>query len=82
MKKAPDAAPTFRIEKGIPMPTSGKGISMFPFMDMEIGDSFAVSAEFGKKLKSAAYLFSKREGIRLTCRSLPDGTVRCWRVKK
>lgn len=75
--------PTFRIEKGVPVPTRGVRTSyLFPFEDMEIGDSIAVPAEFAKKARGAACSFAKREGIRLTCRTQADGSVRIWRVKK
>lgn len=79
----PLATPIFRIEKGVPIPARGlRADSAFPFMDMEIGDSIEVPADFAKKARAAAHGFAKREGIRLTCRAQPDGSVRIWRVKK
>lgn len=79
----PLAIPTFRIEKGVPVPARGaRGEHLFPFLDLEIGDSFVAPAELAKKARSAACSFARREGVRLTCRSQPDGSVRIWRVKK
>lgn len=79
----PLSIPTFRIEKGVPIPAHRlRADYAFPFMDMEIGDSIEVPADFARKARAAAHGFAKREGIRLTCRSQPDGSVRIWRVKK
>lgn len=64
------------IDKNIAMP-NGK----FPFHLMEIGDSFLASAEYKGTVNSLASAIGKAKGKKFTCRTQPDGTVRCWRIK-
>ena len=59
-----------------------RATDIFPFLDLEIGDSFVVPSELAKKARQSAGSFAKREGVRLTCRAQPDGSVRIWRLKK
>lgn len=82
-EKTPAPLPTFSIEKGVPIPTRGaRGEQIFPFLDLEIGDSFVAPPDLAKKARSAAHGFAKRKGVRFTCRVQPDGSVRIWRLKK
>lgn len=82
-EKTPAPLPTFTIEKGVLIPARGvRGEQIFPLLDLEIGDSFVAPPDLAKKARSAAHGFAKREGVRLTCRVQPDGSVRIWRLKK
>jgi len=77
---AQTAKPTFQIEKGIPVPeTPGRGL--YPFADMDVGDSFFVGGEVSARSKavSAASWFGKRNGLKFSCRNV-DGGLRIWRV--
>jgi hypothetical protein len=77
---------TFQIEKNIPLPPKarppGRSGSMYPFLQLEIGDSFFVpNRENGKtpvvhfsKNKNA-----KNSGLKFTARK-SDGGVRVWRI--
>lgn len=74
-----------KIEKGIPIPEITQGQrgrkSMYPFKQMEIGDSvFFEGADSKSKQMAAAKIYSKRYGIRLIGRTV-DGGLRIWRVE-
>ena len=79
-----------KIEKNVPVPSgAGRGRNpLYPFTDMEIGDSFALPlvAEAGgstatNRVNQAASQHSRRHGAKFTVRTLRDeGIVRCWRV--
>lgn len=73
------------IDKGIPLPP--KREYRFPFRDMAIGDSFAVSAGVNvqktrAQLASFCNAFAKRHpGFKFVTRTVDGGSsVRCWRV--
>lgn len=68
-------APTFKIEKNVPQPSRSK----YPFMDMEIGDSFLVPVGKGPTLRSMGSRLGKETGRRFTVRVMGDG-ARVWRV--
>lgn len=74
----------FKIEKGIPIPPGKK---IYPWPEMEIGDSFTVSITNGdlsrarKRLSSAAVHHQKKHGGRFTVRKIDDNTLRVWRVE-
>lgn len=64
-----------RIEKGVPIP------GRFPFEQMEVGDSFAVPSGVPRTTISIAALrYGRKHGAKFTTRTLPDGTIRCWRT--
>lgn len=66
------------IEKNVPIP-SGTGSTVYPFCEMEVGDSFHWDGE-KKKLHYAASYYGKRHKKRFCCR--PEGTgSRCWRTE-
>lgn len=82
---------TFKIEKGIPVPTKGlqaKPIP-YPFAEMELGDSFVVPIPKGldgdrlvKRLLSIAkrYRDETQADFAISARVRPEG-VRVWRVR-
>lgn len=67
------------IESHIPAPTAPTR-ERYPFYDMRIGDSFAVSQDRIKNARCAAWMFARRHpGVRFTSRKTVDG-CRIWRV--
>ncbi len=69
----------FKIEKGIAAPPVGKVGPKFPFREMQIGDSFAVSIEDWKNTTSSASAFGKYHNQKFTVRKHGDA-YRCWRL--
>lgn len=81
-----------KIEKGIPIPAKrwGKvaGVCPWPFLQMDVGDSFAVPVPddlkptqvAGTLRKAATNIRRLLPGLRVTIRTeVGDKTVRCWR---
>lgn len=69
----------FKIEKGIPLAARSRGREkIYPFSDMEIGDSFLTE---NKKVGRAAIQFTKRRnnGWKFATRNEGNG-VRIWRI--
>ncbi len=77
-----------KIEKNVPITESKSGFkkghkisTVYPFSDMDIGDSFVVPG--GKKEQShvcsAANRWSRRHSGKFTTRREGE-TVRCWRI--
>lgn len=69
----------FKIEKNVPI-TRGfrRGRpSKYPFLDMEVGDSFAFEVEMYKKVAAAAFTHGKNHGSKF---SVSLTSLRCWRV--
>lgn len=67
------------VESGIPAPTRHH-LTIFPFGELEVGNSFfAAGAKIGQ-VTGCAYAYSKtHRGLKFTARSV-DGGVRCWRI--
>ena len=77
----------YKIEKGIPSPRLGSGSKVYPFNEMEVGDSFFVpySDRDSKKVQANIIVSVRnRRGLpkefKVRTRSILTG-VRCWRVK-
>lgn len=69
-----------KIDKNIPMPGHGKGSSVYPFSEMEVGDSFEVALGNQSKVSAAISKYHKdHEGTRFTLRKY-NGGYRCWRL--
>ena len=70
-----------KIEKSIPLPSRGRGRKpIYPFGDMDVGDSFAVSG-LENRVTSAASWFGKRHGKKFTLRTNSEtGETRVWRI--
>lgn len=67
---------TYRIERGIPIPTS-IGAVRYPFAKMKIGDSFVAE----EPARQAAYNYGGRHGKQFTVRKINSrGEIRIWRV--
>jgi len=70
------------IEHCIPMPYRGvgKGTSVYPFMEMEVGDSaFFEGQRSGGKAHSVAKKYAQRSDYKFTCKTVSGG-IRIWRV--
>lgn len=66
------------IQKGCPIPTSGrKGAPFYPFADMLIGDSFVIP---NTPAKGGLYGNAKARGMKITVRMEGD-KLRVWRIK-
>lgn len=79
-----------RIEKGIPLPprtfwrkgAGGGAMVMYPWAEMEVGDSFQALPEHSREaVRSAACTVGGRMGRDFSMRHTPDGVVRVWRTK-
>lgn len=76
---------SFVIEKGVPLPAS-RARSSYPFADMNIGDSFLVSAgaddmaKQSSKVAVAARNYGKRSERKFAIRKV-EGGARVWRVE-
>jgi hypothetical protein len=70
------------IEKNVPLPSRGKGMSDYPLDQMEIGDSFAVEKSKRNTLQNQIKRFYKENPDKLfTSRLMENTVVRVWRVK-
>lgn len=68
--------------KGVPLPPGGgKGRpSLYPFREMEVGDSFVFpSGTPAENARTAAAWAGKRQGRKFCVRKIPEG-IACWRV--
>ena len=78
----------YEIDKGVEIPppnTTNGSRRIYPFREMEIGDSFLVPVDGDKKLQqarigSAASYYGKRNNKRFVTRTV-DGGARVWRVE-
>lgn len=79
-KPKPAAPRAITIDRGIPIPeSSGAGRpALFPFEDMEIGDSFLTGGK-QKTISSAASYWAKKLGTTYATRKTSKG-YRVWRV--
>ena len=76
----------FTIEPGIPLPSRGRAPGsgrkpLYPFMLLEIGDSFYVACDKCKykSVTANAHNTAKRLGRKFTVRTVAGG-VRIWRI--
>lgn len=70
------------IERDVPMPFDGlgKGKSIYPFMEMDVGDSaFFEGQKSSGRANSMAKKYAQRSGRKFTCRAV-NGGVRIWRI--
>ena len=65
-----------KVESGVPLPGA-----RHPFGQMKVGDSFAIPAGVARTTVSvAAKRYGDKHGMAFVTRTLPDGTIRCWRT--
>lgn len=81
-------------QEKIPAPTSGRGrAGIYPFADMQVGDSFDAPRDMGFNAKSgqdkrgrsvaaSAYRWAKKHNpaAKFTISVVDENIVRCWRV--
>jgi hypothetical protein len=83
---------TFKIDKNVPMPKISKGRPrIYPFPEMEVGDSFAVpitdDLSLGNNtnsspLRSVAAAYARKYGGRFSVQlDRSNKIMRCWRVE-
>jgi hypothetical protein len=72
--------PTIILEHGIPLPPIKTRDEIYPFSQMNVGDSFLFPQDVSRaRASSVAGLAGNRLGMKFATRTCPDG-VRCWRV--
>lgn len=69
----------YEIEKNVPH-VKINGRTKYPFVDMEVGDSFSLSAEEMIKLRSASVAYGRANGKKFSTTRQADGSCRCWRL--
>ena len=68
---------TIKIDKEIPIPGPRY---KYPFSEMDVGDSIAISAADANSMRSSAKYHSEKTGKKFISRTDGD-KVRLWRVK-
>lgn len=70
------------VEKGVAAPkiTRGRRAGKYPWLEMDVGDSFLVKGRTSSAMSAAATYAGKRYGMRLKCSTVPGG-VRVWRIE-
>jgi len=64
------------VESNVPLPDDHPRLK-YPFDDMNVGDSFLLTDHsMVKNARSAAWMYSRRHGMKFSCRKVEDG----WRV--
>lgn len=81
--KTETAKTKFEVEKNIPIPKMKTGpgrSSIYPWEELEVGDSFFVPGKTPKQMSGLASSRSKRgDGVKFKTRSV-EGGCRVWRV--
>lgn len=71
---------TIAIDKGVPMPAKSTGRpSIYPFKNMEVGDSFYVAGRSPRLMGGAITGAKKSNGFDFVSRAEGEGT-RIWRI--
>lgn len=68
-----------KIDKNVPLPKM-QSHAKYPFMNMDIGESFFVNKDIVTEVRNAAHMIGKRKGLKFTVRKISEG-YRCWRVE-
>jgi len=69
----------FEIEKGVPIPNIIPSRSIYPFRDMEVGDSFFVKCH--KNIYSTVTTHNKRNAPKIFTARKEGSGFRVWRIK-
>jgi hypothetical protein len=70
----------FKIDKKIPLPSRGQQITKYPFIDLDIGDSFLIPEKTVIQTNGLCYYAGKRLKKKFVSRTV-NGGVRIWRIK-
>lgn len=79
-----EAQSKFIIEKGIPLPNPrAPKKMMYPFREMEVGDSFALPSKKEGNCRNAANLFCRRNRPtwKFSVNKIDEKEYRCWRIE-
>ena len=71
----------YEIEKNVAIASRVGVINKYPLSEMEIGDSFVISAPTSKRIQLSIYSCAKNKKMKVVTRFLADGSIRVWRVK-
>lgn len=74
----------YKIEHNVPLPTGRfkrPESSKYPFYDMEIGDSFAISSDKQAKVATIVTNLHNTGDMRFTVRRVSMDKARVWRIK-
>ena len=66
-----------KIDVGIPVPTIN---TKFPFLKMQVNDSFFIPGREAKDFTSTAYSCGIKHGMKFAVRTVKGG-CRCWRIE-
>jgi hypothetical protein len=67
------------VESSVPLPDDRQRLK-YPFDDMDVGDSFLLTdPSMVKNARSAAWMYSRRHGMKFSCRKV-EGGWRVWRT--
>jgi hypothetical protein len=76
-KKVREGGSRYQIEKGIPLPGNLNGrASVYPFPQMEVGDSFAFEPDRYNTVRRAATYWGGDHGVKFSVSTIHN---RCWR---
>lgn len=67
---------TFKIEKNVPLPVNSSGPRVYPFHQMDVGDSFVGPRKAGP----AAYSYAKKYGLKFRTKPIDPASIRIWRT--
>lgn len=73
-----EASLAYAVESGIPIAIHKKGKSKYPFVSMNVGDSFAFPGEDIERVRQNAYSFMRAHAPMKF--SVSSKHLRCWRV--
>ena len=65
------------IDRDVPLPEPRSNRTIYPFRQMEVGDSF--SLPYHTRIANAAFAFGKINGLKFTTAKVGD-MIRVWRV--
>ena len=81
----------YKIQKNVPIPHHRGGKSKYPFLKMDIGDSFVVEDNTRDAAKIASGIRNSYHNVyrynlefksaKFTIRVIDKHSVRCWRIK-
>ena len=77
-----DIGDDMKIDKNVPMPQP-KNVVVYPYEDMEVGDSFVVNGDSRYLLATVCNRngkYAKKLGMRFTAKKV-EGGVRVWRLE-
>jgi hypothetical protein len=71
-----------KIDKNVPIPANAGPTKIYPFTELEIGDSFAVPLnQRGSARQGMHREHRKGNGKRFVSRAIDNKTCRFWRIK-